>query len=71
MNRNVLKRVLIPVLILALALSAWFFGYREGMRHVIYNAVPFIVEIPEIDDTYFTVYLEIDDDVHEYEGFIG
>ncbi|MBR3740872.1 MAG: hypothetical protein IKN04_10535 [Clostridia bacterium] len=71
MNRTILKRVLTLVLILALAFSAWFCGYREGMRHVIYDAIPFIVELPEAGDDYFTVYIEIDDDVHEYEGFIG
>jgi len=68
---QVLKRVSILVLSLIVLLLVWFTGYRSGMDHVIYNAELFIVDLPEVGDDWFTVYVEIDDQTHEYEGFIG
>ena len=55
------------VLIAGLLLMA----YNAGIQHAIKNAAPFIVELPEIGDDYFTVYVDFGNDgVHEYEGTI-
>ncbi len=68
---QILKRILIGVLALLLLVFTWFSGYKKGMDHVIYDAMPFIVELPELGDDWFTLYIEIDDQIHEYEGLIG
>ena len=46
-------------------------SYNAGKIHAIKSAQPFIVELPEIGDDYFTVYVDFGNDgVHEYEGTI-
>ena len=63
--------------IVALILAAGLAGYHLGMNHVIYDAELFCVEVPArnedgaIEDEEMTVYLEIDDQVHEYGCLIG
>lgn len=73
MIRKILAAILAAVLIVASAVI----GYYAGMRHVIYDAEIFCVEIPArnsdgaIEEDEMTVYLEIDNQVHEYGCWIG
>ena len=54
-----------------------FAAYNAGKNHVIYDAEIFCVEIPfrnengAIEEDELTIYLEIDDQVHEYGCLIG
>ena len=46
-------------------------SYNAGIQHAIKNAAPFIVELPELGDDYFQVFVDFGiDGVHEYEGTI-
>lgn len=46
-------------------------SYNAGIQHAIMTASPFIVEMPEIGDDYFTVYVDFGNDgIHEYAGTI-
>ena len=45
-------------------------SYNAGKIHAIKSARPFIVELPEIGDDYFTVFVDYDGDIHEYAGTI-
>lgn len=73
MIRKILAAIFAAALIVASAVT----GYYAGMRHVIYDAEIFCVEIPfrnengAIEEDEMTVFLEIDDQVHEYSAYIG
>lgn len=68
-----MKKAVCLLLILAALLS----GYFLGKRHVILGADMFVVELPERNESggftedEITVYLEIDNQVHEYGCWIG
>ena len=60
------------LLVIGLCLMAYNAGKIQGFHDAIFQAEPFIVELPEIGDDTFTVYVDYgDDEVHEYTGFIG
>lgn len=68
-----MKKAVCLLLIMAALLS----GYALGKRHVIRHADLFVVELPErnendgFTDDEITVYMEIDNQVHEYGCWIG
>lgn len=46
-------------------------SYNAGKYAAIKNAAPFIVELPELGDDYFQVFVDFGiDGVHEYTGTI-
>lgn len=60
---------IIAIIVAAILMIA---AYNAGVNHVIYNAEIFAVEIPERNaEGEMTVYLEIDNQVHEYGCWIG
>ena len=72
-----MKKLFPIIALLAVILAAGCAGYKAGMNHVIYGAEIFAVEIPErnadgaIEEDEMTVYLEIDQQIHEYGCWIG
>ena len=72
-----LRKILAAIFAAALIVASAVTGYYAGMRHVIYDAELFCVEIPArnengaIEEDEMTVFLEIDDQVHEYGCLIG
>lgn len=72
-----MKKILAAIVAAALIVASAVTGYYAGMRHVIYDAEIFCVEIPfrnengAIEEGEMTVFLEIDDQVHEYSAYIG
>ena len=72
-----MKKLLTIIALLTVILAAGWAGYKIGMNHVIYDAEMFCVEIPErnadgaIEEEEMTVYLEIDQQIHEYGCWIG
>lgn len=72
-----MKKFLAVIIAAALIVASAVTGYYAGMRHVIYDAELFCVEIPfrnengAIEEDEMTVFLEIDDQVHEYSAYIG
>jgi len=69
-----MKKILvffICVLIVGLCIMSYAVGYNEGRDAAIKNAAPFIVELPELGDDYFQVFVDFGiDGVHEYTGMI-
>ena len=69
MIRKILAAIFAAILMIA--------AYNAGKNHVIYDAELFCVEIPfrnengAIEEDELTIYLEIDDQVHEYSAYIG
>lgn len=72
-----MKKLLTIIALLAVILAAGWGGYKIGMNHVIRDAEMFCVEIPArnedgaIEDEEMTIYLEIDNQIHEYGCWIG
>ena len=65
-----MKKILV-FLITLLVCGLLLMSYNAGKYAAIKNAAPFIVELPELGDDYFTVYVDFGiDGVHEYEGTI-
>lgn len=72
-----MKRILAIILTLAAIIAAYAIGNLTGKNHVIYDAEMFVVDLPDrnasggFDEGEITVYMEIDNDIHEYCAFIG
>ena len=65
-----MRKILVSLAIF-LILGLCLMSYNAGKIHAIKSAQPFIVELPELGDDYFTVYVDFGNDgVHEYEGTI-
>jgi len=72
-----MKRILTITLILASLATAYMIGQTNGRNHVIHDSTLFVVDLPDrnqyggFDDDEITVYLEIDDECHEFGAWIG
>ena len=72
-----MKRILAIILTLAAIIAAYAIGNLTGRNHVIYDSEMFVVDLPDrnasggFDAEEITVYMEIDNDIHEYCAFIG
>ena len=64
-----MRKILVSLAII-LILGLCLMSYNAGKIHAIKSARPFIVELPEIGDDYFTVFVDYDGDIHEYAGTI-
>lgn len=60
------------VLIAGLLLMSYNAGEAQGIRYAIHNAEMFVVDLPDrneyggFDEDEITVYMVIDDEIHEY-----
>lgn len=64
-------RKILVFLAIILILGLCLMSYNAGKIHTIKSAQPFIVELPELGDDYFTVYVDFGNDgIHEYAGTI-
>lgn len=72
-----MKRILVIILTLAAVIAAYAIGNLTGKNHAIYDAEMFVVDLPDrnasggFDTDEITVYVQIDNDIHEYGAFIG
>lgn len=68
-----MKRIAIIILIVLALILAWFGGYNRGVEHVLLDSELWIVDFDEPEDHLhdITVYISIDDQVHEHGCYIG
>lgn len=64
-------RKILTFFICILLVGLCIMSYNAGKYAAIKNAAPFIVELPELGDDYFQVFVDFGiDGVHEYTGTI-
>lgn len=71
-----MKKIIAVAAILLVLAAAFMMGRHHGIQHAIHDSTLFVVDLPDrnqyggFDEDEFTVYLEIDGDVHEYGAYI-